>query len=1136
MTSGTQTDGLATDRTLIGAKSLAAALGLPDPTPEQVAVIEAPVEPMLVVAGAGAGKTETMASRVVWLVANQIVAPDEILGLTFTRKAASELGARIRRRLSMLSGAPALRTWDPDGSLAARLRGADPEVSTYHAYAGRLIADYGLLLPVEPSSMLLTETELWQLAFSLVSSWPGELNTRKVPASVTESVLKLYGELSEHLVDVEDLAKAGSRLYELIDTLPKGPKQRDKPTQALLKVQEVIDERRELIPMVIALGETMRAQSVLDFGSQMSLAARLVVSNPEVVAAERKAFRAVLLDEYQDTGHSQRVLLSTLFGGHDPSGGSVAVTAVGDPIQSIYGWRGASAANLPRFARDFPRPDGTPAERRELLTSWRNAAQGLRLANQISEELRRRGIPVSILRPRPDAPHGTATIALTETVIDERNWIADEIETRYRAAESAGEAPPTTAILVRRNEDSAPLAAELESRGIPTEVVGIGGLLHVPEIEDIVATLRVMADPMAGTAVMRLLTGARWRLGAKDLAALWRRATTLAAESFAEAGGVVTSREALDAALDAVLPTEIVDRAGIADAVVDPGDPGDYSLEGYARIRAFGAQLESLRRRIGQPLPELVADVENTIGVGVEAQIRARRMRGAITGREHLDAFADYVSHYADRPGANLPGLLAFLDAAESIEKGLEPGKIEVAEQRVQILTVHAAKGLEWDVVAIPHLAKGIFPSAKADTTWLGSARELPADLRGDLAIPAESADGAAEGFPLLKIDTVGDRKQLEDALSDHKAAIGERRLEEDRRLLYVALTRARHDLLISAHHWSETGDKPRGGSDFFDELMVAVDEAITDPAVDSTGLSIAVRTPPPAEETTNPLAERVVAQPWPRDPLAGRRDSVQAAADLVLEAIADREAPALFEAPAASADPKTLPVPPDPEDEVAAWEAEVSALLAEHHQANQALVEVTLPTHLSVSQLVELDADEAEFARRLRRPTPFRPNPMARRGTAFHAWVERWFGATRLLDIDELPGAADATASPDADLDALRDAFLASRWANRSPTEVEVPFETVIGGIVVRGRIDAVFAEKDGAWTVVDWKTGVVPEPAKRESLFIQLAAYRIAWAQLAGVPVEKVRAAFHYVRDGHTLEADDLPDEATLAAKLAK
>ena len=174
-------------------------------TDEQIAVIEAPLAPMLVVAGAGSGKTETMASRVVWLVANQLVAPDEILGLTFTRKAASELGARIRRRLSMLAGSPALRNWDPDGALAARLRGADPEVSTYHAYAGRLIADYGLLLPVEPSSTLLTETELWQLAFSLVSAWPGELNTKKVPASVTEAVLKLYGEMSEHLVDIADL-------------------------------------------------------------------------------------------------------------------------------------------------------------------------------------------------------------------------------------------------------------------------------------------------------------------------------------------------------------------------------------------------------------------------------------------------------------------------------------------------------------------------------------------------------------------------------------------------------------------------------------------------------------------------------------------------------------------------------------------------------------------------------------------------------------------------------------------------------------------------------------------------------------------------------------------------------------------
>ncbi|KJR03067.1 ATP-dependent helicase, partial [Gordonia sihwensis] len=490
----------------IGARSLASALGLPPPTPEQVEVIEAPLEPMLVVAGAGAGKTETMASRVVWLVANRLVGPEEVLGLTFTRKAASELAARIRRRLSMLAGSPALLEWDPGGELASRLRSADAEVSTYHAYAGRLIADYGLLLPVEPTATLLSETELWQLAFSVVASWPGELKTTKVPASVTEAVLRLYSEMAEHLVGVDDLRAAGTDLYRLVDTLPKGPGQRAEPNKKLRDIQAVIDERRELIPLVSALREAMAAQGALDFGSQMSLAARLVSEHPEVVDAERAGIKAVLLDEYQDTGHSQRILLSVLFGGHSVGGRrAIAVTAVGDPIQSIYGWRGASAANLPRFARDFPRPDSRDAHRRELLTSWRNCRGALYLANRTSEELRRRGVPVSVLRARPDAPAGTVRLALTETVVEERSWIADRIEDYYTSAQRDGVAPPTTAILVRRNEDSAPLAAELERRGIPAEVVGIGGLLHVPEITDIVATLRLMADPMAGTAAMRLL-------------------------------------------------------------------------------------------------------------------------------------------------------------------------------------------------------------------------------------------------------------------------------------------------------------------------------------------------------------------------------------------------------------------------------------------------------------------------------------------------------------------------------------------------------------------------------------------------------------------------------------------------------
>ncbi|MFT3900723.1 MAG: UvrD-helicase domain-containing protein [Gordonia sp. (in: high G+C Gram-positive bacteria)] len=1111
---------------LIPATSIAAALGLPRPTEEQVAVIEAPLEPVLVVAGAGAGKTETMASRVVWLVVNRFAGPDEVLGLTFTRKAASELGARIRRRLSMLAGAPVLADWDPDGELRARLAGADPEISTYHAYAGRLIADYGLLLPVEPSSTLLSETELWQLAFSVVATYPGELATTKVPSGVTEAVLKLYSDSAEHLVSLTRLAAAGQQLYDMVDRLPKGPGQKENPNAYLRSVQAVVDERRALLPLVQSLSDRMREQGALDFGSQMSLAARLATAHPEVVAAERASVRAVLLDEYQDTGHSQRILLRALFGGDGPP---VAVTAVGDPIQSIYGWRGASAANLPRFATDFPRPDGTPARRLELLTSWRNGAHALTLANAASEELRRRGVPVSVLRPRPDAPLGTATLALTDTVLDERAWIAAQIADLYTAAADAGEAPPTTAILVRRNEDSAPLAAELEGVGIPAEVVGIGGLLHVPEIEDVVATLRLMADPMAGAAAMRLLTGARWQLGAGDIAALWRRARELAARTRV-ADMPLTTAEELDAALAASVPDELVDDAGIADALVDPGDASRYSAEGFARIRRLGGQLEGLRRRIGQPLPELVADVEQTIGVAVEAQIRARRMRGATTGREHLDAFAAYVADYADKPGATLPGLLSFLDTAETIEKGLEPGRIEVAEQRVQILTVHAAKGLEWDVVVIPHMCGGIFPSGRAEGTWLGSARELPAEVRGDLADPQHPG----EGYPALDLSAVTDRKQLETALEEHKDAIARRRLEEDRRLLYVALTRAKERLYVSAHHWSMGSAKPRAVSEFYDELRTIVTEAIADPAVDSTGLTVAVAAPEPEDGTVNPLAAHTVTARWPADRLGARRSASDAAAALVLDRLTARDQPSLFD--------EGTPADSIPADvDVVQWAEEVEVLLDEHAHANQAGVDVALPTHLSVSQLVDLDTDEASFAQRLRRPVPFKPNPMARRGTAFHAWVERRFGATRLLDIDELPGAADDTATPDEDLAALIARFESSRWANRTPVEVEVPFETVIGGAVIRGRADAVFADEPGPdgeprWIVVDWKTGAVPEPAKRASLNIQLAAYRIAWAKLAGARLDQVRAAFHYVRSDYTLEPDDLPDAAALAALLAR
>jgi DNA helicase-2/ATP-dependent DNA helicase PcrA len=200
----------------------------------------------------------------------------------------------------------------------------------------------------------------------------------------------------------------------------------------------------------------------------------------------------------------------------------------------------------------------------------------------------------------------------------------------------------------------------------------------------------------------------------------------------------------------------------------------------------------------------------------------------------------------------------------------------------------------------------------------------------------------------------------------------------------------------------------------------------------------------------------------------------------------------------------------------------------------------VELPGQLSVSTLVDLGKDPAAARQRLRRRLPARPDPHALLGTAFHEWVQRYFHAERLFDLDDLPGAVDGEtglvhAEELADLQA---AFASSPWASRTPIDVEVPFDMILDGpraTVVRGRIDAVFAEPDGGAVVVDWKTGEPPStPETQRHAAIQLAVYRLAWAGLQGCPVESVRAAFHYVRSGVTVMPDTLPDEQELAGLL--
>ncbi|KAA0080291.1 ATP-dependent helicase [Mycolicibacterium sp. P9-64] len=1075
-----------------GPAELADALGIFTPTEEQAAVIEAPPGPLVVIAGAGAGKTETMAARVVWLVANGYARPNEVLGLTFTRKAAGQLLRRVRTRLARLAGAGLIPGGHGDGDEQAT-------VATYHAFAGTLLREHGLLLPVEPSARLISETELWQLAYRVVCEHPGPLETEKTPAAVTGMVLRLAGQLAEHLVDTSQLRDTHLELERLVHTLPPGPRQRDTgPNQSLLKMLATQSERALLVPLVDALHASMRAENVMDFGMQMSAAARLAEGFPQVGAELRARYRVVLLDEYQDTGHAQRIALSSLFGGGVDD--ELALTAVGDPIQSIYGWRGASATNLPRFTTDFCHADGTPAPTLELRTSWRNPPRALKLANAVSAEARRRSVEVRELLPRPDAPPGTIRCALLADVARERVWLADELARIYHGARDAETAVPTAAVLVRRNADAAPIADALTARGVPVEVVGLAGLLSISEVADVVAMLRLAADPTAGAAAMRVLTGPRWRLGAADVTALWRRAVEL------DASASAADRASAAQIVAAAGPD--ADTACLADAIGHPGPQDRYSEEGHRRIVALGRELMMLRAQLHHPLPDVVAEVRRMLGV--DAEVRAARMVSAgWSGTEHLDAFTDVVADFAARKGASVAGLLDYLDTAMEVENGLAPAELSVAHGRVQILTVHAAKGLEWQVVAVPHLSARVFPSTASPRTWLSDPADLPPLLRGDRATVSE------HGVPVLDTSDVNDRKALSDKITEHKRRLDQRRVDEERRLLYVALTRAEDTLLLTGHHWGATELKPRGPSDFLVEIRDVIERS----AVEGDACGVVDEwAPAPADGERNPLQESVTERSWPADPAAAARGDLDRGAAMVASVIGGAD-----EGVAQSGD-------------VDGWAADVDALLAERERAVQR-PPVALPTQLSVSALVDIGRDPEGAAQRLQRRLPVRPDPHASLGTAFHAWVQRFYHAERLFDLDDLPGAVDGDLgrAEDDDLAELQAAFAVSRWATRTPIDVETPFDMVLGGAVVRGRIDAVFADDDGGVTVVDWKTGDAPDtPEALQQNAIQLAVYRLAWAAMRDVPVSSVRAAFHYVRSGVTVAPDELPGADELAALL--
>jgi DNA helicase-2/ATP-dependent DNA helicase PcrA len=411
-----------------------------------------------------------------------------------------------------------------------------------------------------------------------------------------------------------------------------------------------------------------------------------------------------------------------------------------------------------------------------------------------------------------------------------------------------------------------------------------------------------------------------------------------------------------------------------------------------------------------------------------------------------------------------------------------------------------------------------VFPGEKGRERWTSRAEALPHELRGDGATLPRTPPWTAAGMKAFAAE-----------MKEHAAT-------EELRLGYVAFTRPRSLLLASGHWWGPTQKRRRGPSPFLEELREYCESG--------TGGEIEAWAEVPEEDAENPSLTRTAEHPWPL-PLDGAAQAARREAGLRvlagLAAAAEPEPDLDDWEPEPEWDPEYAYEDGDgpvragglvPEDQrlVAAWDRDLEALSGELLRARARVRDVPLPAALTASQVLRLAADPEGFARELARPMPRPPQPAARRGTRFHAWVESRFEPLMLLGEDALPGADDEGIEDERDLARLKEAFLRTPYASSTPYRVEAPFQLLLAGRVVRGRIDAVYRTAEGGFEVVDWKTN------QRETADpLQLAVYRLAWAESTGTPLEQVSAAFLYVRSGSVVRPDPLPGRPELEALMS-
>ncbi|MBM7051072.1 ATP-dependent DNA helicase [Rothia sp. ZJ1223] len=1200
-----------TDHKLLTSFEIADALSKHRPTDEQSKIIELGLVPRLVVAGAGSGKTATMVDRVVWLVANGFVRADEVLGVTFTRKAAGELRERMRNGIETLR-VQGLYTPEPgDEGIST-----DPVVSTYHSYAHTLVQNYGLRLGVEQDAQMLGQTQAWQLVAQLVEYYEGELPSKGMSKkNLIGAVVQLAGDCAEHLVPLEKVQEYCLNQYYALTNLGKPGAVTNRN-----KLAENIHARvivAELVQRYIRLKQSMQ---VLDYGDLIAHAARIAATVPQAAESERARFKVVLLDEFQDTSHAQMRLFSDLFGGTQRAIDAKVrephpVMAVGDPKQSIYGFRGASAGQLFSFYEYFPTEDPTPSF---LSTAWRNDTAILDAANTVAAPLAQQPewarssseVTLPDLQPRPKAGQGSVLAGAYETEEQEAAAIAGLIA--ERRAQAGDQPVPTMAVLTRTKNSMEPLRVAFDAAEIPYQVVGLGGLLDTPEVVDLTSIMHVLSDPGRSDALMRILTGARWRIGVDDLLALaeWSKflekrreilvregielelsgmqegldveeLLSIATQSAASAQELIAqhSQARTPAALEektrqaakarwnqvkAAAESDIVDNSSLIEALENLPDQNwaspltgrSFTKTGYLRLRRIADELDYLRQFMADDLVTLMHRIEETTLMDIE--IAAKSQVNALTARRHLDAFHEAAQTYlASAPRINatllagrdgviesedatgevrfslnassasatgVAGFLAWCEQAAEQEKGLSVSGEEPRRDVVQILTVHAAKGLEWDHVYVPALSSGNFPSDK-DEPWTQNAKMLPWALRGD-----------AQYLPPFNPETAENLKEFNDDLELFKELGQEYSLAEERRLAYVAFTRARSLLVLTYSHWLGSKKPPgrispflrdlvdldaRGRALYFRHLQQLeavpydlMDAELLPEGIDGVDLLSAAQEAEKAGEAQvplevlntvahhqtlgeNPLQAAVVTALWPFDPLEGPQVRRWASAQELDRASAEaalRDEQPEHGDPAAESQSLTElflssrrarlnraahnvvrggleegEPTPDASDSLEQRTYAQSAETARHWQEETELL-LSILNAPAIEKKTELPEHLSASQLVALSDNPVQVMEQFRRPMPMRPTIAARQGTAfhswiedyydQQSVLDFEEDFADDEVEETLNMDQLRENFKSSRWADLQPWKVEYPIETPVDGISVRGRVDAIFKQ----------------------------------------------------------------------------